>query len=313
MKTCQIRPVGPGRFGRAALATAVLTLLVGLGLGAGTRAQAANVPVAPAAPGNFTLYNDTYYTNIDLTSLGAVRSNLVYEAPVAQLAGQDPADFRGERPAGAELALPPRAAYEDLVRSSIRGPGPLVLDYETLYLRRATPATAARRLYKLRTLLDWAHDAVPGRAIGYYGVLGNTAPEYLGMERRLALREDALFPSLYTFGDDRAQWLGRFRRIMAEAAAVAPGKPVYAYLWPQYHPGTRRAGRYLTPEHWDYELRTAARMCAGAVVWGPADDDPDQGWVAATADFLDPAAGSATAARVTPYSQRQGQRIMAKR
>jgi hypothetical protein len=285
MRSRQFRTAALRHFGRAASAASALALFTGIG--ATARAQAAPDPVpGAAASAAFTVYDDTFYTNIDLRRIGMARSNLVYEAPVARLAGQDPARFRGARPAGAELALPPRAAYEDLVRRTTFGPGPLVLDFETLYLRRAKPAVAARRFQKLRTLLDWAHDAVPGRPIGYYGVLGNTAPEYLGLERRLAAREDALFPSLYTFGDDLVAWRTGFRRIMAEAAAVAPGKPVYAYLWPQYHGGTRQAGRYLAPAHWNYELETAERLCAGAVVWGPAAADPDVAWVGATEDFL---------------------------
>lgn len=284
----RFRPCAPRRLGRTALTVSGFALLAGAGVGASApaQAQARAGSAGHAARPAFTVYDDTFYTNIDLRRIGAVRSNLVYEAPVARLAGQNPADFRGERPAQAELALPPRAAYEDLVRRTVRNPGPLVLDFETLYLRRATPAVAARRFQKLRTLLDWAHDAVPGRAVGYYGVLGNTAPAYLGLERSLASREDALFPSLYTFGDDLAAWRAELRRIVAEAAAVAPGKPVYAYLWPQYHGGAARAGRYLTPAHWGYELRTAARLCSGAVVWGPTRYDPDRAWVGVTANFL---------------------------
>lgn len=284
----RFHPSVPRGRGRAVLAASALALSAGIGAGASTpaRAQAGSTPGGHPARPAFIVYDDTFYTNIDLHGVGAVRSNLVYEATVARLAGQNPAYFRGARPPGAELALPPRAGYEDLVRRTVRDPGPLVLDFETLYLRRATPAVAARRLQKLRTLLDWAHDAVPGRVVGYYGVLGNTAPAYLGLERSLAAGEDALFPSLYTFGDDLAAWRDELRRIMVEAAAVAPGKPVYAYLWPQYHGGTARAGRYLTPAHWDYELRTAARLCSGAVLWGPERTDPDRAWVGVTANFL---------------------------
>jgi hypothetical protein len=249
------------------------------GLGASESAAAAPVPSA------FTVYDNAAYPNVDLEHLGAVRSNIVYEAPVARLASQQPRDFRGPRPYWAELALPPRAAYEALVRNTVRYRGPVVLDFETLYLRGST-ATAYRRFQKLQTLLAWTHEAVPGRTVGYYGVLGNTAPRYLGLERRLAAHEDALFPSLYTFSDNLPAWHWRFRQIMAEAAYIAPGKPVYAYLRPQYHEGTRLAGRYLTPDHWSYELRVARRLCSGVVIWGPRHSDPDQRWVEATGSFL---------------------------
>jgi hypothetical protein len=274
------RPGHVARVARAALAFACIGGIGGLGTVAGASPAAAATHGTP-----FAVYDNTFYSNVDLGRVGAVRSNVVYEAPVAQLAGQDPAKYRGARPAGAELALPPRAAYENLVRRTAAGPGPIVLDFETLYLRGSS-AVAHRRFQKLQTLLAWAHQAAPGRVIGYYGVLGNTASRYLPLERRLAVHEDALFPSLYTFGDDLAVWKANFHRIMAEAKSVAHGKRVYAYLWPQYHGGAKRAGEYLTPAHWRSELDAATKLCAGVVIWGPSASDPDQRWVGATAGFL---------------------------
>jgi hypothetical protein len=275
---------------RVALAAAVL--LGGVAGGLSASASAATVttstttgPAAARADSSFAVYDNTFYSNVDLERFGAVKSNVVYEAPVAQLAGQNPADFRGARPYWAELALPLRAAYEALVRRTARNPGPVVLDFETLYLRGSS-ATAHRRFRKLRTLLAWAHAAVPGRTVGYYGVLGNTEPRYFDLERQLATGENALFPSLYTFSTSRTVWIRRFHAVMAEAAAIAPGKPVYAYLWPQYHGGTKWAGRYLAPGYWRYQLDAATHLCAGVVIWGPSDADPEQGWVRATASFL---------------------------
>lgn len=263
--------------GRLALAAAVLLACVG---GPGDAASAADG--GPAFP----VYDNTFYRNVNLERVGAVKSNVVFEAQVAQLAGQNPNGFRGTRPASAELALPSRTAYETLVRNTATHPGPVVLDFETLYLK-GSQSVAERRYRKLRTLLDWAHHAVPGRTVGYYGVLGNTSPRYVKLERKLAVREDALFPSLYTFSDNRPAWLARFKQIMSEAASIAPGKPVYAYVWPQYHGGTKKAGRYLTPDNWSYELTTARRLCSGVVVWSPWADALDQSWVNATATFME--------------------------
>jgi len=272
------------RLSRLALAAAVA--VTGAIAGPCVSASAAGTgPLAARADASFPVYDNSGYSNVDLERLGAVRSNIVYEAPVAQLADQQPQYFRGPRPYWAELALPPRAAYEALVRRTAEYPGPVVLDFETLYLKGST-ATADRRLRKLKTLLAWTHDAVPGREVGYYGVLGNTAPRYLRLERQLATHEDALFPSLYTFSADLAAWRLRFRQIMGEAAYVAPGKPVYAYLRPQYHEGTPLAGRYLTADHWSYELRVARQLCSGVVIWGPRSSALDQRWVDATGSFL---------------------------
>jgi hypothetical protein len=279
------RPNGfAGHLSRIALAVAVAVGGVVAGPCVSASAAAAG-PLAARAGASFPVYDNSGYSNVDLEHFGAVRSNIVYEAPVAQLADQQPRYFRGPRPYWAELALPPQAAYEALVRRTVQYPGPVVLDFETLYLRGST-AIADRRFWKLQTLLAWTHDAVPGREVGYYGVLGNTAPRYLRLERQLATHEDALFPSLYTFSADLAAWRRRFRQIMDEAAYVAPGKPVYAYLRPQYHEGTRLAGRYLTPDHWSYELRVAKQVCSGVVIWGPRSNALDQRWVEATGSFL---------------------------
>ena len=263
-----------------------LATVAALGAVGGSCVSASAAAGLPADRGaaSFPVYDNSAY-RVDLERFGAVKSNIVYEAPVAQLAAQRPGDFRGARPSWAELALPPRAAYEALVRRTVRHPGPVVLDFETLYIRGSS-AAAHRHYRKLQTLLAWTHAAVPGRTVGYYGVLGNTAPRYFGLERQLARHENALFPSLYTFSNNLSAWHARFRQIMGEARSVARGKPVYAYIRPQYHDGTKLAGRYLTPAHWRYELQVAKQLCSGVVIWGPHQSVPDLRWVQATASFL---------------------------
>ena len=49
---------------------------------------------------------------------------------------------------------------------------------------------------------------------------------------------------------------------------------------------TKKAGRYLTPGHWRYELETAQELCSGAVIWSPWTNALDQRWVNTTAAFL---------------------------
>jgi hypothetical protein len=276
---------------RAALAAAAVGLVGAVAspcaaASASISASAETAPVTRSGGPSFVVYDNAAYRNVNLERYGAVKSNIVYEGQVAQLTRQQAKGSRDEDLGyRAELALPPRHAYEALVRSATQNPGPVVLDFESLYLR-GSYATAYRHYRRLETLLAWAHDAARGHAIGFYGVLGNTAPRYFGLERRLARQQDALFPSLYTFSDDLSAWRRRFRQIMAEAADVAPGKPVLAYIRPQYHDGTRQAGQYLTPNHWRYELRVARELCSGVVIWGPHRSVPDQRWVEVTQKFL---------------------------
>ncbi|MFI1198663.1 LPXTG cell wall anchor domain-containing protein [Streptomyces sp. NPDC020883] len=229
------------------------------------------------AGGRFVVYDNIAYRGVDLAHYGAIRSNVVYEGYVAALSGS--------KGSGKELALPPEAAYKNLIRKHASEPGPVVLDFESLYLTGA-PDTAQRRLKKLETFAQWAHEAVPGKAIGFYGVLGNTASRYYPLARQLARHVDAFFPTLYTFDDNRAAWRTKLADDLAEARAVAPGKPVYPYLWPQYHDGTPRSGQFLSADHWSYELDTARRLVPGVVIWSGAGPVTDKGWITATERFM---------------------------
>jgi hypothetical protein len=273
------------RLRRVTLAAAAIAL-VGAVAGPCASASADAIALAKRGGPSFRVYDNAAYRNVNLERYGAVKSNIVYEGQVAQLTAQAAKGSRDEDLSrAAELALPPRHAYEALVRSATLNPGPVVLDFESLYLR-GSYATAYRHYRRLETLLAWAHDAVHGHAIGYYGVLGNTDPRYFRMEQRLARQQDALFPSLYTFSDDLTAWHRRFRQIMGEAAYVGSGKPVYAYIRPQYHDGTKKAGQYLTPKHWRYELQVARQLCSGVVIWGPHRSVLDPRWIGVTQAFL---------------------------
>jgi hypothetical protein len=56
--------------------------------------------------------------------------------------------------------------------------------------------------------------------------------------QELARHVDAFFPSMYTFDDNQGAWARRAQSEAAEDRALAAGKPVFFYLWPQYHDGT---------------------------------------------------------------------------
>lgn len=247
-------------------------------------ASAETTRAAPPARTRFQVFDNTFYTNVDLTRYGAVRSNIVYEHSVAELTGQSQ-DFRGGTRPGVELALPPQAAYEQLVRRLSVHPGPVVLDFETLYLKGAADVVQ-RRFGKLRTLLAWAHRAVPGKAIGYYGLLGNTAPQYLHLARELAKDEDAFFPSLYVFTNDRTQWRALLARRVAEAKSIDPDKPIYAYLWPEFHDNSNLAGTYVSADYWSFQLAESRTQISGVVVWSKQKPNAEPGWVNATRTFL---------------------------
>lgn len=109
----------------------------------------------------------------------------------------------------------------------------------------------------------------------------------------LADAVDALFPSLYTFYDDIDGWERTSLENLREARRLARGKPVYPFLWPQYHEANKQlAGQYLPAATWRRQLEFIRRHADGAVLWGgwagngPARWDEQAPWWQTTREFM---------------------------
>lgn len=107
----------------------------------------------------------------------------------------------------------------------------------------------------------------------------------------LAAEVDVLFPSLYTFYTDQEGW--RRMAISQIKAAKSYGKPVYVFLWPQFHDSNLLlGGRYIGDDYWRMELETVRRYADGIVIWGgwgdgkPAKWDNEAPWWKVTKSFL---------------------------
>lgn len=84
---------------------------------------------------------------------------------------------------------------------------------------------------------------------------------------RLAAEVDVLFPSLYTQFNEPANWVKYAEANIAEARQY--GKPVFLFLWPQFHNYNKSIGtRYLPISYWQLQLDTAKRLADGVVIWG---------------------------------------------
>lgn len=224
----------------------------------------------------FALYDNMYYRGKPNTAPdGFVVSNILYEG----LIWPHKVNYG---------ALPDRREYEKLVRSHVANPGPLVIDIEELPLH-GTPDVARQHLETLSTLADWAHAAAPGKIIGYYGsnTLTRVAPADIEYAKELAKHVDAFFPPAYTFDDDRAKWQQRMQDAVAEAHALDPAKPVYLYLWPQYHDNTPKQFQFVDASFWTFQLETASHLSNGIVIWSPGkfDWNDSTGWWTATERF----------------------------
>lgn len=102
---------------------------------------------------------------------------------------------------------------------------------------------------------------------------------------------DALFPSLYTFYGDKDAWLAYAQANIREARRIAQGKPIYCFLWPQFH----KTVAFLPGDLWYAQLDTCRRLADGIVIWGTMRGGPRDGpakweekaeWWQATLRFL---------------------------
>lgn len=220
--------------------------------------------------------NMSYRGKPDTTLDGLVPSNIVYESYI----------WPHDQNYG---ILPSREAFDAIIRAHMANPGPLVLDIERLPLK-GSPETVRQHLKVLATLADWARAAAPGKLIGYYGsgTLTRVPPKNMPAARELARHVDAFFPPMYTFDDDRQAWAKRAEAEAAEDRALAPGKPVFFYLWPQYHDHTPKQFQYVDASFWTFQLHTARHDADGIVLWSPGrfDWDNTSKWWTATQEFM---------------------------
>lgn len=163
--------------------------------------------------------------------------------------------------------------------------------------------TVRESVEKYRRVLEWLRAEAPRIRIGIYGapplrnywapVKGRGQADYARWEadnRKLspiAERADVLFPSLYTFYNDRTGWVKYAEGNLEEGRKY--GKPMYAFLWPQFHDSNKMLQlQYLPPDFWRLELETCYRKADGVVIWGGYKQtwDPKAPWWQETVKFL---------------------------
>ena len=205
--------------------------------------------------------------------------------------------------------LPDKESVQRVAREAQAKASHGVIDIEHWPLK-GDPKEVQDSLSKYMTVLQWFKEAAPGLAVGYYGapplrdywraISPPTSKEwqsYSGDNDRLqplAGAVDILFPALYTFYTDQGGWVRYAYGQIAEARRCASGKPVYVFLWPQYHDSNRSlAGTYLPADYWRLQLETAKQYADGIIIWGgwgsnnrPAKWDNDAGWWKVTKDFM---------------------------
>lgn len=157
--------------------------------------------------------------------------------------------------------------------------GIAVIDIERWPL---TGDQASDSIAKYKAILQEAKKDNPSLTIGFYGTVpqrnywgalkGKNSRDYAAWQRKddlvcsIADSADALFPSIYTFYEDQSGWQKYAIAQIEEARRCAKGKPVYAFLSPEYS-GDASKG-LLPPDYWRMELETVRKHADGVVIWG---------------------------------------------
>jgi hypothetical protein len=210
---------------------------------------------------------------------------------------------------GASRQSPPdQQLVQRYVDSLPRDGAPIVLDFEDFTLSKGSgeAETAVRGLGRLFGAFK---QAAPDRPIGFYGYIPNrdywraiqptASKEYRAWQQEndraasLAKRVDVLFPSIYTFYPDEEGWIAYATAQICEARRLSP-KPVYVFLWPDYHGGVRPSSGPIPGHYWRTQLDTAYRLADGVVIWGGWDLEanhaqpwrPGASWWQETVRFL---------------------------
>ncbi len=198
------------------------------------------------------------------------------------------------------------------VRTAVRGPGGkgnlVCLDIERWDVASDDPDVSIAEFARYEQVARVAHHSQPGLRLGFYSVLpirnywapqhGRESWEYRTWQEQnrrgipLGKLVDVVYPSLYTFYEDREGWV-RYAEANLEEARIY-GRPIYAFLWPEYH-GSDKRGQEIPGEFWRLQLETCAKFADGVVIWGGWDLvenkartlDPQAAWWIETLAFID--------------------------
>jgi hypothetical protein len=213
--------------------------------------------------------------------------------------------------AGADSGAVPLDRDIRAIAAGGAGPaGMIVVDIENWDTTGPLATIRASREKYIQTL-DRLRAAAPGIKFGLYSVLPDRvywpaqkprdSAEYLGWQKTndaaspIVPHVDALFASLYTFYPDQEGWVHYAAENLREARRISQGKPVYCFLWPQYHDSASTPYALLDGGYWMTELETCGKLADGIVIWGgfriegpkfePLAWDPDAPWWKATVEF----------------------------
>lgn len=240
----------------------------------------------------FIIYNAIHYRNTpDLTNQSLHKLNLIYEAHL--LDGN-------------------KQPHDDSIRKAAlkaNNGAPVTLDIEAWSFESGDiDETIKKYEQTIRTFKQ----ANPNAPLGFYSVVPQSVihkwqkmrytensdySKWLHTDLKLkpiADKVDIFFPACYTYTDDTVSWKESVIATINEIKKYSADKPIYAYIWPQYHNGFAKGFQFVDPKVWRFELETLYKLTDGIVIWTSDKDvnkntiywDESMPWWTVTKDFI---------------------------
>lgn len=240
-------------------------------------------PLVAAAPRQFEVFDGTLYrSKPDLSHLGFKPLKIIYVA-----------EF-GERWYGgpSRMQLPEEDVVKRVAASAAVMERMVAVDIEHWPLT-GTHSTVQESLAKYLQIATWFHEAAPSMQMGFFGIVpmaaygwslkGAESVEYQSWQRinasliPLAQEVDVVFPHIYTYYPDRAEWVRFATENIKEARRY--GKSVHVFLWPRYtEMAGSLAGKDVPADYWKLQLETVRKLADGVVIWGGWGDKGPESW-----------------------------------
>lgn len=111
---------------------------------------------------------------------------------------------------------------------------------------------------------------------------------------RVAEKLDIFLPSFYMYNPDTSSWRKMVDTTVAAIKRYHQHKPIYAYIWPQFHDKSTYSLQFIDTAIWKYQLRTLYDRIDGCIIWTSNKDsegkiiywDPNMLWWQATKAFM---------------------------
>lgn len=228
----------------------------------------------------FKIYDGTLYQNKpDMREYGIVEIPMVYVSKI----------WKGWKDMNSKQrsALPQRAVVREIAKSVNPSDGSVIVNVEHWNIR-AKGSELQENVTKYVQLLEWFKQDNPKVKWGYFArppvrdynrsILGPEHYKYRRWQRMndglkpLAEVVDIIYPSLYTRYNDPASWREYAKQNIAESRRLADGKPVIAFLWPQFKKSDQNYSQeYIPAGFWREQLETVYEYADGVVIWGGWD------------------------------------------